>query len=136
MQECIPESHKSCMVCGDPRFNPQSLALRFQAVNQYQLQAELVLGEQYQGYQGMLHGGMISTLLDAAMVHQLFKMGIQAYTAELKVRFVEPVAIGKVLQLSAELLGERRGVYSLSSQIKVAGKLAAKAQAKFICAAT
>ncbi|GGB06063.1 PaaI family thioesterase [Agarivorans gilvus] len=136
MQNFSPESHKSCMVCGDPRFNPQSLGLSFHALNQHQLSAELALGEQYQGYQGMLHGGMISTLLDAAMVHQLFRMGIQAYTAELKVRFVRPIALGSMMSLSAELLSERRGVYCLAGKIEVAGELAAKAQAKFICAAS
>lgn len=136
MQNCTPESHKSCMVCGDPRFNPQSLGLSFQSLNQHQLSAELVLGEQFQGYQGVLHGGMISTLMDAAMVHQLFQMGIQAYTAELKVRFVRPIPVQRKLKLSAELLSERRGVYSLAARIVVDGELAAKAQAKFICAAS
>jgi acyl-coenzyme A thioesterase PaaI-like protein len=41
-------------------------------------------------YTGLLHGGMTSTLLDAAMTHCLFMQGVQALTAELTVDSFHP----------------------------------------------
>lgn len=38
-------------------------------------------------YIDLLHGGIASTLLDAAMTHCLLSKGIEALTAELNVRF-------------------------------------------------
>ena len=46
-----------------------------------------------QGYAGILHGGIVTSLLDAAMVNCLFAHNITAYTAEIQVRFKFPVAI-------------------------------------------
>lgn len=63
----------------------------------------------WQGYQGVLHGGMISTLLDAAMTHCLFHQGIEAVTADLQVRFLKPVSCDQMLELRAKLLGGQIG---------------------------
>ena len=56
----IPPSHAGCMVCGEK----DSLQLRFTAEN-HDVMARFQANSTWQGYQGALHGGMISTLLDA-----------------------------------------------------------------------
>jgi hypothetical protein len=52
----------------------------------------------HQGYDGILHGGIIASPFDSAMVNCLFARGIVALTAEFKVRFKlreSRIAVGK-----------------------------------------
>ena len=86
----------------------------------------------WQGYQGILHGGMISTLLDAAMTHCLFDHGVEAMTVDLNIRFHKPVSCTGLLMLRACLLGERRNLYQLSAELSSAGTLLARAEARFM----
>ena len=86
----------------------------------------------WQGYQGVLHGGMVSTLLDAAMTHCLFGQGIEAMTVELRIRFLESTPCNQLLFLRARLLSQRRGVYHLSAELSSTAKRLARAEAKFM----
>lgn len=113
-----PVSHVNCMVCG--RYD--SLGLRFRAKGSC-VEALFQADPKWQGYQGVLHGGMISTLLDAAMTHCLFDHGIEAMTADLKIRFLKPAPCTKFLLLRAHLLSERHHLYQLSAELICAGEL-------------
>ncbi|WJV56093.1 PaaI family thioesterase [Prodigiosinella aquatilis] len=101
-----------------------------------------MVSSQHQGYSGLLHGGITSTLLDAAMTHCLFMQGITALTAELTVRFMAPIRVSQALTVCARLLGQRRSIYQLEawlvSGLHIAGQniaanqRLARASAKFI----
>ena len=109
------ESHDQCLVCGSREHNPDSLELQFSRHADGSVSAPFVVGPKHQGYSGLLHGGMTSTLLDAAMTHCLFMQGIKALTAELTVRFMAPIRVGQTLTVCARLLGQRRGIYQLEA---------------------
>lgn len=115
------------MVCGQY----DSLGLRFQTHGNG-VEAIVPANPKGQGYQGILHGGMISTLLDAAMTHCLFDHGVEAMTADLKIRFLRPVSCTESLFLRAHLLSERHHVYQLSAELICAGKLLACGEARFM----
>lgn len=123
-----PASHVSCMVCGQG----QSLGLQFRPCGGNSVIASFLADPQWQGYADVLHGGMISTLLDAAMTHCLFYKGVEAMTASLTVRFLEPVPCKKALDIRATLTEKRRHVFFLSAEIASSGQVLAKAEAKFI----
>jgi len=123
----IPDSHVDCMVCGQY----DSLGLRFRT-NGNSVEAVFQANPQWQGYAGFLHGGMISTLLDAAMTHCLFSHGIEAMTASLKVRFLEPVTASGELEIKATLDERRRHVYLLNAELASSGRCLARAEARFI----
>ena len=57
----------------------------------------------YQGYDGILHGGIISTLLDEAMAKLSYELGYAAVTASLEIRFKHPVPILNPLHVSGEI---------------------------------
>ena len=57
------------------------------------LTASFICHERYQGYDGMIHGGIIAALLDAAMVQCLMGHGVVAYTARMNIRYIEPLKI-------------------------------------------
>ena len=57
----------------------------------------------YQGYDGILHGGIISTLLDEAMAKLSYELGYRTVTASLEVRFKHPAPILEPLQVFGEI---------------------------------
>jgi uncharacterized protein (TIGR00369 family) len=124
--------HAGCMVCGDVGDNPSSLRLAFSTAADGSVTASYRTHAQHQGYAGMLHGGMISTLLDAAMTHCLFARGIAAVTADLAVRFVAPVEIDRQVEVSARLIESRRRTFRLEARLTSGARLLARATARFI----
>lgn len=122
-----PDSHASCMVCGQK----SSLGLKF-SVQGDSVIAIFQASPQWQGYSGFLHGGMISTLLDAAMTHCLFHYGIEAMTASLKVRFLQPVPCTANLEIKATLGERRRHVYLLDAELASSGRCLARAEGRFV----
>ncbi|MBP7526174.1 MAG: PaaI family thioesterase [Propionivibrio sp.] len=122
-----PASHAGCMVCG----LPSVLGLSFHATEQG-VKASLKLKPEWQGYSSALHGGMIATLLDAAMTHCLFHQGIEAMTADLQVRYLAPVPCPGRIEVSARLSGQRRLIYELDAELRVGGMVKARAKAKFM----
>ena len=124
----IPASHHSCLVCG----SQHSLGLRFKT-SEYGVTATIQAKPEWQGYEGIMHGGMIATLLDAAMTHCLFHHQIEAMTAALHVRYLAPVHCSGRIDVMASLIGRLRLVYELSAELRVAGEIKARADAKFMC---
>jgi uncharacterized protein (TIGR00369 family) len=124
--------HGGCMACGRPDRNPTSLCLAFTRHPDGSVSAVHTPGVQHQGYTGILHGGMVSTLLDAAMTHCLFAHGIAAVTAELSVRFVAPVMTGKQVELTARLIETKRRTFRLEARLTCGTRLMARATAKFL----
>lgn len=120
------------MVCGDPEHNPGTLGLDFVGDDDGGVAARFRPTARHQGYAGLLHGGMICTLLDAAMTNCLFVRGIAALTAEMTVRFVAPVALGQEVEVAAHLVERRRNLCGLEASMTANGRLLARAVAKFM----
>ncbi|MFC2167611.1 PaaI family thioesterase [Acidobacteriota bacterium] len=55
--------------------------------------------EKYQGYDGIVHGGILSALLDSAMVQCLMGHGVVAYTARMNIRYINPVKLGQYVNI-------------------------------------
>jgi len=83
-------------------------------------------------YDGILHGGLIATLLDSAMVHALFARNIVARTAELRVRYFHPVQTDEPVLVTAGLRTHCGPLYYMDAEVRQAGVACAKAQAKFM----
>lgn len=122
----VPDSHADCMVCGK-----EALGLHFYG-SPNGVEAFFQASTRWQGYSGVLHGGMICTLLDAAMTHCLFQQGIEAMTADLQVRFLKPVPCTARLQLHATLQNQRRNLYQLSAELSCDGDVLARSEARFL----
>jgi len=119
-----------CFACGSD--NPIGLRLQFQD-DAWVAQTEFMPKPEYQGYQGILHGGLISTLLDEVMARPLVMQGIRAVTAKMEVRFRKAAPIGGRLLARAELAGQRGRVYEMKAVIKTGdGDTIAEATATFM----
>lgn len=117
-------------MCGD--LNQLSLRLKFQPGETDDVSASFQGNSLLQGYDGILHGGVISALLDSAMAHCLFHRNIEAVTGELFVKFVAPVPYDARVTLRAWLVNATPPLYQLKAELAHAGTIMARADAKFV----
>ena len=123
--------YPQCFACG--KENPISLGLEFEQVAVQQVRAEFIPGPNHQGYEGIMHGGLVTTLLDEAMVQVIVAQGIEAVTAEIKVRFKSPVRIGERLSIFGKITGNKgRMVLTEGELHDQEGNILVLAEAKFI----
>jgi uncharacterized protein (TIGR00369 family) len=125
----LRDSHTHCLLCGAQ--NPIGLRLDFSVQDESTVSASFTGQWLLQGYAGVLHGGVISSLLDAAMTHCLFYRGIEAVTAELLVRYVRPVPVDAPMELRARIVSEIPPLYRLRAELRQAHRIMAYARAKF-----
>jgi uncharacterized protein (TIGR00369 family) len=96
------ESNGNCFVCG--KNNPNGLRLSFEIDKEKQtLRTTFVASPTYQGWDGIVHGGILSTLLDEAMANLVYELGYQAVTASIEIRFKKPAPILKPLLVYGEV---------------------------------
>ncbi len=95
-----------CFACG--KHNPDGLGLEFHIDTDTGIvQSEYTPPTRYQGYGGVVHGGILATLLDEIMAHSLWQRGIAAVTAKMALRYREPVPIGERLLIYGRTTEER-----------------------------
>jgi uncharacterized protein (TIGR00369 family) len=126
----VRNGHSRCLLCGER--NPFSLKLVFEADDEGGVKTRFKSHEGLQGYDDMLHGGVIAALLDAAMTHCLFHHGVQAVTGDLHVRFVNPVSCDASLEIRAWVLSSRSPLYRLRAEIRQDQLIMAWAESKFL----
>jgi uncharacterized protein (TIGR00369 family) len=123
-------NHDRCFACGK---DAHGLGLRFVACNDHAdaVETQVTIGESFEGYVGVVHGGIVATLLDAAMTHCLMAKGIRAVTAALNVRYKHPMRSGMEAGVRAMLVSWRHPVYELKAWVETGGTTLAVATARF-----
>jgi len=119
-----------CMVCG--REQECGLGLCFVLQPDGSVATEFVCAEEFQGYPGMLHGGLIATLIDGAMTNCLFAHGLAGVTGELTVRFRRPVEPGAPLQIKARITRRVGPLALLEATVRQFAQVCAEGQGKFV----
>ncbi len=85
-------AQSGCFVCG--RNNPHGLQIRFERQDAGEIVATWTPASAWEGFSGIVHGGVVGTVLDEAMSKAVAGMGMEALTAELRVRFRRHVTAG------------------------------------------
>ena len=119
--KALPHTY-SCFVCGEA--NPIGFQLRFQTDGRL-VQARFVPRPDHVGFRHTIHGGIIATLLDEAMV---WACAVQtrrfAFCAELNVRFAHPARPNTELLVTAELAANRRDrIFEAKGELRDANHL-------------
>ena len=117
-------------MCGEQ--NPRSLGLSFRSLDADTVGARFRASAELQGYDGILHGGVIAALLDAAMTHCLFHLGVQAITGDLHIRFVKPVPCKSSLDLRAKAMSIKPPLYRVKAELMQGEQIMAWAEATFM----
>ena len=94
------ERDTNCFVCG--KDNPIGLHLKVKKTEKG-VRAEFTPKSLYEGYEGYIHGGIISALLDEVMVWAAKLMGKRVMSAELSVRFKKPVPVDKTITIEGKI---------------------------------
>lgn len=84
-----------CFVCGIKNPNGLKLSFRYNK-DQNQLETEVIFPQHLQGWSGIVHGGLISTVLDEIVVKAAEIQNIKCVTAEINVKFKKPAYTGKI----------------------------------------
>ncbi|MGI6262516.1 MAG: PaaI family thioesterase [Succiniclasticum sp.] len=90
--------YNMCFACGEA--NPIGLHLHFFLLPDNEgCLSFFTPRREHQSYNGRMHGGLITVLLDETMGNYLFmKEGTPAYTARIDLRFRKPVRIGSTIK--------------------------------------
>lgn len=125
------ENDHYCFVCGDK--NRYGLHLKFAIDKDNIMHTEFVPQKHHQGFNNIVHGGLIGLILDEIMVNLLWKMGKDAVTAELNVRLKRAAKPGERLIFEGWIDREDRKIIQTRAQTKnEAGTIIATASAKCI----
>ncbi|HEV2484603.1 MAG TPA: PaaI family thioesterase [Terracidiphilus sp.] len=124
-------SARSCFACGPD--NPRGLRLVFQTNKNGDMTAEWIPEPEMEGYQGIVHGGIVSTVLDEAMAKVVDATGAEALTAELRVRFRQQVSSGSPVRVRGWIESRNKRVINAEAAlIGAAGAELAHAWAVFL----
>jgi len=134
-QSCTEDSgsatslHRDCFACGRVK---HGLGMTFVRSGSDTVSAEWFCDERYQSYPGIVHGGIIATILDCAMTNCLLMKGIPAVTADMRIEYREPVRVGSVVTVNAWLVRSRPPLFVLGAEVIQDGQVTARATAKFM----
>ena len=118
-----------CFVCGPD--NPWGLHLSpsgGDGVSMVSFSPE----RRHQGFAGVVHGGLVSTLFDETMAYAAMSLGGQFATAEIRVRFRAPVRTSGPIEVRAEITEQRGRVVRLKARLTQAGEERATAEGTFV----
>ncbi len=110
------KANQWCFACGP--LNPIGLKLKFKEENGEYI-TTFKAGAEHQSYDGIVHGGIVSTLLDEIMAGYIHAKGVKGVTARLEVRFRQPTPIGEELIVTGRIKGQRGNMYELAGLIKL-----------------
>ncbi len=124
-----PESHENCLLCGDTRFG---LGLTFHAVSDTEVALTLSSNHHHQGYEGILHGGFVASLLDSAMCNALFNIGVEAVTGDMKITFHEEIPYDSEIELIGRVVSTRAPLFKVEAELIRDNSVVASSSARFV----
>ncbi len=119
-----------CFVCGVE--NPAGLHLTFYDQPDGTVVSEITVSDRYQGYPGVVHGGITASMLDevagrSAMQGDTTRLMV---TAKLEVRYRKPIPIGQPLRLVGRLKERRGRLTAVHGEVQLPdGSVGAEAEA-------
>lgn len=119
-----------CIICSPD--HPHGIHARFSSRDGMAV-TEVTLGDSWQGFTGMVQGGIITGLLDDAMWYAIYGAHqVTTVTAEITVRFIRPVLIGRPISVTGRVVRHRRRLQDTSGEITQGGILCAVATGRFM----
>jgi len=109
------EDDEYCFVCG--KKNKYGLQLDFFYENNKTF-AKVVFDKRFQGWKDVVHGGLVSTVLDEAMAKITGYFGYYCVTAEINVKFKKPVLVNREYIIEGKILEHRGKIFFTNSLIK------------------
>jgi len=103
-----------CFGCGVN--NPIGMKLKFHQDGDI-LRTEFTPGTNYQGWPGLLHGGILGCLLDEVMSNVAYATGHTCLTASITIRQKKPVKVEVPLVITARITRRRKKIIETEGRI-------------------
>ncbi len=111
---------RMCFVCGDK--NPVGLKLRLRMdAERGESASEVTFAPHFQGWAGIVHGGLLATVLDEALIYAAGARGFKCVTGEVTVRYVKPASTGVTYVLRGRFV-EDKGRIVLAESVLLDGE--------------
>ena len=118
-----------CFVCGTE--NPVGLKLKFESSGGGVV-ANFTPTKEHQGFVNLVHGGILSALMDEAMAHAVISRNLKAVTGKMEVTYKKPTRIGEPLTVQGRIVEKRGRIIKTASSILQNGIVTAEATAHFL----
>jgi len=116
-----------CFACG--KGNPIGLKLDFRFEGEEYV-TEFEVRPEYQGWAGIVHGGLLATVLDETMARLLWEKELNAITGRLNVRYHDRLSVGESVTVRARITKQRSPLVETSAKAaKADGTVVAEATA-------
>ena len=125
---------RMCFICGVK--NIAGVHVRFYEPGDGTVLARFCGQEVHQGYPGRFHGGVLAGILDETLGRAIrLEHGddVWGVTAELTIRYRQPVPLEIELEAIGRITGERRRLFEASGEVLLPdGSVAVEATGKFV----
>jgi acyl-coenzyme A thioesterase PaaI-like protein len=109
------EEHTGCVVCGVD--NTTGFQITYTTETAGTVSAHWIPTIRYEGFKGLIHGGILATVLDEAMAKAVVSLGLEALTGELRVRFRHHIEPGEPLQITGWAVSHRGRIIKLEAAL-------------------
>jgi len=123
----------NCFACGE--LNEFGLHLQLE-LSPARCRVELTLPDRFEGWEGLIHGGIVSTILDEVMAWALVEQDSWGVTARMSVQFRRPVLVGQAIRAEGWVVDAKRRLQRAAGRIVDAesGLELASAEATYVAA--
>ena len=92
-----------CFVCG--KSNDVGLHLEFDVDRETHVsRSSVVFDKRFQGWDNIVHGGILAAVLDDTMAYALMSLGTMGITTQLIIKYQKPVKVGETLYLEGSVV--------------------------------
>lgn len=128
--EALP-GFKNCFVCG--KDNPFGLNITF-LKDKNEVRAELIPESKHQGFKGIVHGGILFSILDEIMGRTaVITKRLMTLTVEVNIKYRKKAKIGEKIIFTAHMTKDLGRMIEAQGQVcKEDGTLLAEAKGRFI----
>lgn len=120
-----------CFVCGLE--NPIGLKMAFYEDDEGRVVANFTTRDEHQGYPGVVHGGIVTALLDEVLGRVAIASERWMVTGRLNIRFRRPIPLGETLTIVGEAVNWKKRTLEARGEIRLAnGQLGAEAAGTFL----
>jgi uncharacterized protein (TIGR00369 family) len=123
----------NCFACGE--LNETGLHLKLQLAAG-RCKVELTLPHQFEGWEGLIHGGIVCTILDEVMAWALVERDAWGVTARMSVNFRRPILVGQAIRAEGWIVESKRRIQRTAGRIvdMESGLELAAAEATYVAA--
>lgn len=123
--------YKNCFVCG--KNNPIGLNITFFR-DQDKIRAEFVPESKHEGFKGIVHGGILFSILDEIMGRTaITTKGVMTMTVEVNIKYRKKVIVGEKIIFNAQMTKDLGRMIEAKAEARSEdGTLLTEAKGKFI----